>query len=301
MFIKNMFAQKKPVVSFEIFPPNKQSKINTIYNTIENLAVLQPDYMSVTYGATGISEGKDLTVKLASFIKNEINIEPLAHLTCIGSTQQQVYQQLATMKQVGIDNVLALRGDKPIDYLQNNSSYFNYASDLITEIKNNFQFSIGAACHPEGHIEAKSKITDLINLKNKVDCGADFLVSQLFFNNKDFYAFLNEVRLLGINIPVVAGIMPVVNTKQIERIVSLCGANVPQKFKKIMVKYQYNKEALIDAGIAYASEQIIDLLSSGIDGVHLYVMNRPYIAKRLINNISSVVKVLNTKEEEHVS
>ena len=298
MFITDIFKQRNPVVSFEIFPPNKQSKINTIYNTIESLAMLQPDYMSVTYGATGVTDSKNLTLKLASFIKNELKIESLAHLTCIDSSKKQIHDKLLAIKEQGIDNVLALRGDLPLNY-QNLQGDFNYASDLITEIKSNFKLSIGAACHPEGHIEAKSRVLDLINLKKKVDSGADFLISQLFFNNQEFYSFLKEVRLLNINIPVVAGIMPVVNTKQIQRITTLCGANVPEKFKKIMVKYQYNKQALIDAGIAYASEQIIDLLSSGVDGVHIYVMNRPEIAKRLISNISSVVKVLNTKEREN--
>ena len=298
MFITDIFKQRNPVVSFEIFPPNKQSKINTIYNTIESLAMLQPDYMSVTYGATGVTDSKNLTLKLASFIKNELKIESLAHLTCIDSSKKQIHDKLLAIKEQGIDNVLALRGDLPLNY-QNLQGDFNYASDLITEIKSNFKLSIGAACHPEGHIEAKSRVLDLINLKKKVDSGADFLISQLFFNNQEFYSFLKEVRLLNINIPVVAGIMPVVNTKQIQRITTLCGANVPEKFKKIMVKYQYNKQALIDAVIAYASEQIIDLLSSGVDGVHIYVMNRPEIAKRLISNISSVVKVLNTKEREN--
>lgn len=291
MNINNLFNQKKVVFSFEIFPPKQESNIETIYNTLEELKDLKPDFISVTYGAGG-SLTKNMTCEISSIVKNKYGIEPLAHLTCINSTKDNVDKILDDLKNQGIENVLALRGDIPSDYKGEGS--FKYATDLITHIKRREDFNIVAACYPEIHPDSKSIEDDLINLKRKQEAGATHLVSQLFFENNYFYDFLEKKEKYNINIPVEAGIMPVINSKQIKRIVSLCGAKVPQKFLKIMNKYEFNSEALRDAGIAYANEQIIDLISSGVDGIHLYTMNNPYVARRISEGVSSIINTINT-------
>lgn len=283
MNIKNLF-RKKTVMSLEIFPPRTTSPIDTVLNTLEELKDLKPDFISVTYGAAG--SGRSDTVKIASLIKSKYNIEALAHLTCIDSTEEEIDNILKELKVNNVQNVLALRGDIPKD--AECKGEFLYASDLINKIKSAGNFSIGAACYPEGHIEAQSSIEDLKNLKLKVGGGADFLISQMFFDNGLFYSFREKLDLLGINIPVSAGIMPVINKKQIEKITSLCGASLPIKFKRILLKYENNPEALKQAGIAYATEQIIDLLAEGVDGIHLYTMNRPEVAKKIFENFDSI-------------
>ncbi|MCY6485031.1 methylenetetrahydrofolate reductase [NAD(P)H] [Clostridium aestuarii] len=295
MNIKDIFKQKKPVISFEIFPPRKDSSINTIYKTIDNLAYLKPDYISVTYGASG-NKNKNKTTEIASIVKNKYNIEALAHLTCLTSSKDEINKILQQLKNNNIENLLALRGDLPEepDFKISDSNPFNYAVDLIKHIKETEDFCIGGACYPEGHTECNSIESDLYNLKNKVNSGTDFLISQLFFDNKFFYDFKSKVDTLDINVPLQAGIMPVINKKQIERIVSLCGTSIPKKFITIMNKYENNTEALKDAGIAYATDQIIDLLSNGIDGIHIYTMNNPDVARKIVSNISSVVNALNT-------
>lgn len=293
MNINNLFNEKKVVFSFEIFPPKQESNIETIYNTLEELKDLKPDFISVTYGAGG-SLTKNMTCEISSIVKNKYGIEPLAHLTCINSTKDNVDNILDDLKNQGIENVLALRGDIPADYKGEGS--FKYATDLITHIKGRDDFNIVAACYPEIHPDSKSIEDDLLNLKRKQEAGATHLVSQLFFDNNYFYNFLEKKEKYNINIPVEAGIMPVINARQIKRIVSLCGAKVPQKFLKIMNKYEFNPEALRDAGIAYANEQIIDLISSGVDGIHLYTMNNPYVARRISEGVSSIINTINTCE-----
>ena len=293
MNINNLFKEKRVVFSFEIFPPKQESNISTIYNTLEELKGLSPDFISVTYGAGG-SLSKNMTCEISSIIKNKYKIEALAHLTCINSTKEQVNIILNNLKEKGIENILALRGDIPVDF--NGISDFKYSSDLISHIKNEGSFNIVGACYPEGHLDSKNFEEDLINLRKKQEVGATHLISQLFFDNELFYNFLDKKDKYGINIPIQAGIMPVTNTKQILRIVSLCGAKIPNKFLKIMEKYEYNPEALRDAGIAYATEQIIDLISSGVDGIHLYTMNNPYVAKSISNNIYSIINTINNSE-----
>ncbi len=290
MKINQIFEQKKPVISFEIFPPKRDGDVNTVYKTIDELAKLNPDYISVTYGAAG-TERSDDTLLMASMIKKKYEIESLAHLTCVSSSKKELDAIFDKYEQHGIENILALRGDLNASH-EVNSRAFEYASDLIEYIHDTRDFCIGAACYPEGHVEARSRTVDLINLKNKVSKGTDFLVTQLFFDNEKFYDFRNEARSLDINIPITVGVMPVLNRKQIERMVELSGATLPDKFKKILARYEHNPKALQDAGIAYASEQLIDLLSTGVDGVHLYVMNKPEVAKRLVRNIESIVSVL---------
>lgn len=294
MNINNLFNEKKVVFSFEIFPPKQESNIETIYNTLEELKDLKPDFISVTYGAGG-SLTKNMTCEISSIVKNKYGIEPLAHLTCINSTKDNVDKILDDLKNQGIENVLALRGDIPADYKGGGS--FKYATDLITHIKGRDDFNIVSACYPEIHPDSKSIEADLLNLKRKQEAGATHLVSQLFFDNNYFYDFLEKKEKYNINIPIEAGIMPVINAKQIKRIVSLCGAKVPQKFLKIMNKYEFNQEALRDAGIAYANEQIIDLISSGVDGIHLYTMNNPYVARMISGGVSSIISTINTCDD----
>lgn len=293
MNINNLFNEKKVVFSFEIFPPKQESKIDTIYRTLDELKGLSPDFISVTYRAGG-SLSMNMTCEISSIVKNKYGIEPLAHLTCINSTKNQVDNILNDLKNEGIENVLALRGDIPIE--SNIKGDFTYASDLINYIKEKKSFNIVGACYPEGHLESKSYEEDLLNLRKKQEAGATHLISQLFFDNEYFYNFLDKKEKNGVNIPIQAGIMPVVNTKQIRRIVSLCGAKVPNKFIKIMNKYEYNPEALRDAGIAYATEQIIDLISSGVNGIHLYTMNNPYVAQKISQSISSIINTINSCE-----
>lgn len=297
MLIKDIFNAKKPVISFEIFPPKKDDDIQTIYNTIEALKDLRPDFISVTYGAGGST--RDKTVEIASIVKNKYNIEALAHLTCIGLEQQGLDNLVEDLRKNNVHNIMALRGDLPqgMDKSVLDSSPFSHASDIIAPIKDRKDFCAGAACYPEIHPECDDFDKDIQNLKYKVDCGADFLVTQLFFDNEKFYTFMDKAAKAGIDVPVSAGIMPVTNKKQIERMVSLSNATLPDKFKRIMEKYEHNAEALKEAGIVYATEQIIDLLSWGIDGIHLYTMNRPETCRRIMNNITSIRSTLEEREK----
>ncbi|WP_291649204.1 methylenetetrahydrofolate reductase [NAD(P)H] [Clostridium sp.] len=293
MNIKSLFDKKEVVFSFEIFPPKQESKIDTIYNTLDELKGLKPDFISVTYGAGG-NLSKNMTCEISSIVKNKYKIEPLAHLTCINSNKNQVNAILDNLKKSGIENILALRGDIPVNYKGINE--FEHASDLIRHVKQREDFNIVGACYPEGHLDSKNLEEDIINLKKKQEAGAKHLISQLFFDNEYFYSFLEQKEKYNIDIPVQAGIMPVINTKQINRIVSLCGAKLPKKFIKIMNKYEFNPEALRDAGIAYATEQIIDLISSGVDGIHLYTMNNSYVAKRISESIFYILDTINNCE-----
>lgn len=291
MNIDHLFQTKKVVFSFEVFPPKKSSSIQTIYDTLDNLADLNPDFISVTYGAGGNIADRS-TLEIAATIKNKHHIEPVAHLTCLNSTKEQIHSVLDELHANGIENILALRGDRNPDIAP--STDFRYASELIREVKNYGDFSISAACYPEGHPEAESFDSDLIHLKEKVEAGATHLVSQLFFDNKDFYQFIYRARELGITVPIEAGIMPVVNRKQIERMVSLCGASLPKKFVRMMHKYGNDDIAIRDAGIAYAVEQIVDLISNNVQGIHLYTMNNPYIARRISENVASLIRCANS-------
>ncbi|PWJ96544.1 5,10-methylenetetrahydrofolate reductase (NAD(P)) [Oceanotoga teriensis] len=288
MFIKDKFINKKPIISFEIFPPKKTGSIKKIYKTIEELAVLTPDYISVTYGAGGSEHDK--TTEIASIIKNKYNIESLAHLTCINSNKKDIYNTLNNLENENIENILALKGDIHPDYKLKKD--FNHASDLIEYIKENFNFCIGSAVYPEGHLEALNKSMDLFYTQEKINKGTDFLISQLFFKNKIFYEYQEKLKNRNIKVPLQAGIMPVVNKKQVEKIVSLCGTYMPEKFIKVMNKYENNKEALLDAGVTYACDQIIDLLSSDVDGIHLYVMNNPITARKIVERIKNILKYL---------
>lgn len=286
MNIASIFNKNKPVLSFEIFPPKHGGNLESIYETLSCLKKLNPDFISVTFGAGGSSPGK-LTYDTANIIKHDYGIEPLVHLTCQGSSKEDISKSLDILKQYEIRNILALRGDPNPDILKKGD--FNYASELITFIKSQGDFDISAACYPEGHIEAVSLENDIKNLKNKVDSGADHLISQLFFDNNFFYSFLEQAEFAGINVPIEAGIMPVINKNQIERMVSLCGASLPAKFRRIIEKYEHNPQALCDSGIAYATDQIVDLLAHNVDGIHLYTMNNPVIAKKICTGIENLI------------
>lgn len=288
MTIKHLFEEKKPILSFEIFPPKPESDVSVVYNAIDGLVDLNPDFISVTYGALGTTQGN--TVEMASYIKNHHHKESLAHLTCIQNTVSEMDQTLNRLEEAGIHNVLALRGDKPSQTSttkQNPTTLgdFNYAKDLVSQIKQRENFSIGAACYPEGHLESPSPEMDIIYIKEKVDSGVDFLISQLFLDNEMFYDYYNKLRRNNINVPIVAGILPVLNKKQIARITALSGCSLPPKFKRILEKYESDELALRQAGTAYAIEQIIDLFSWGIDGIHLYTMNRIDTTREIINSI----------------
>ena len=286
MKIAEMFGKGKTVLSFEVFPPKKTSSIETVYSTIEQLTDLNPAYISVTYGAGG-NLANNSTCEIASAIKNKYNTESMAHLTCVNCTRAEVETILGRLKDANIENILALRGDINPDIPPKTD--FKYASELVTFIKEHGNFGISGACYPEVHAEAPDMVTDILNLKKKVDAGAETLVTQLFFENSAFYDFRDKARIAGINVPISAGIMPVTNKSQIERMVTMCGASLPQKFTKMIQKYEFNQEALIDAGIAYAADQIVDLISNGVEGIHLYTMNNPYIAKKITEMIGKLL------------
>jgi methylenetetrahydrofolate reductase (NADPH) len=287
MQIASLFQQKRTVLSFEVFPPKKTSSIETIYKTLDELEGLHPDFISVTYGAGGNS-GDTATLEIASAIKHKYKIEPLAHLTCVNDSKEDIDLILERLEQNGIENILALRGDINPNLPRKNQ--FQYASELVTYIKKRGGFHVSGACYPEGHVDADSLEEDICHLRRKVEAGAQHLISQLFFDNNYFYSFIERARNSGIHVPIEAGIMPVINKSQIERMVTLCGASLPSKFTKMLQRFEYSPEALRDAGIAYAVDQIVDLISQGVEGIHLYTMNNSYIARKIWESISEMIK-----------
>ncbi|MGL4654701.1 MAG: methylenetetrahydrofolate reductase [NAD(P)H] [Sarcina sp.] len=292
MRIRDIFDSKELVFSFEVFPPKADSSIDVIYKTLDELKGLSPDFISVTYGAGGNSKD-NRTAEIAGLIKNKYGIEPLAHLTCINSSEEEIREVLNNLKDKNVENILALRGDIPNgEILKGN---YRYSDDLIKTVREFGNFNIAGACYPEGHNKKESLDRHIEMLKRKIDAGAEHLISQLFFDNDDFYRFLEKSRNSGIDVPIQAGIMPVLNGKQIDRIVTMCGAKFPKKFMKIVDRYGHDKIALRDAGIAYAVEQIIDLASSGVDGIHLYTMNNAYVASKINESVTSIVTSLNRK------
>ena len=288
MKIAELFKPGKTVFSFEIFPPKKDGSIDTIYSTLDGLSDLHPDFISVTYGAGG-SEANVITSEIAGLIKRKYNTESIAHLTCVNSSKEDIDFQLEQFKKQGIENVLALRGDINPDIPPKKD--FAHASDLISYMKERSDLGFSGACYPEGHVECESLDKDIENLKIKVDAGASHLISQLFFDNSSFYKFIEKARAAGINVPIEAGIMPCVNAKQIQRMVGMCGASLPTKFTKMIARYENNPEAMRSAGIAYAVDQIIDLCANGVDGIHLYTMNNPVIARKIAESVSSVIRI----------
>lgn len=279
--------KKKQIISFEIFPPKRGEALKNIDETLEILSSLRPDFISITFGAGG-SAVNNKTIELAKKIKEEYHVEPVVHLTCLNYTKDEIKGMLEELREAGIYNLLALRGDRNPDIEPKKE--FLYANDLIRFIREQGDdFHICAACYPETHQEAESRAADLHHLREKVESGATHLISQLFFDNNAYYRFLEDAAIAGINVPIEAGIMPVTNKAQIERMVSLCGASLPEKYSRIMHKFENNKDALFDAGMAYAINQIVDLLTNGVDGIHLYTMNNPAVARRICEGVRNLI------------
>jgi methylenetetrahydrofolate reductase (NADPH) len=284
MKIRELF-DKKTIFSLEVFPPKKTSSVDVIYKTLEELGDIHPDFISVTFGAGGSGNSR-YALDIASKI-SENGIIPMLHLPCINFTKEEIDSALDEAKSRGIENILALRGDINPDITP--VKQFSHASDLIPYIKTRGDFDVAGACYPEGHPDSETLDEDIENLRKKVDSGADHLITQLFFDNEYFYNFRDKAVKAGINVPIEAGIMPVVNKNQIERMVTTCGASLPHKFVKIMQKYGQNPEAMRDAGIAYAINQIVDLAASDVDGIHLYSMNNAYVARKISEAVSGVL------------
>ena len=288
MKIPELFEQKKPVFSLEIFPPKKKANIDTIYDTVAKLAECNPDFISVTYGAGG-NLADNSTCEIASNIKKKYGIETAAHLTCVNSTREDVKEMIGRFQAADIRNVLALRGDIVPD--QEIKKDFEHANELAIEIqrKCNDDIEILGACYPEGHYESRSLDEDINNLKYKIGAGVKALITQLFFDNQLFYEFVGKARMMGIKVPISAGIMPIVNSRQIERTVALSGASLPHEFTKMIGLYEHDPEGLFDAGIEYAVNQIRDLITNGVDGIHLYIMNNPEVARRVYEDIKDLL------------
>ena len=284
MKIRELF-DKKTILSLEVFPQKKTSSVDVIYKTLEELGDIHPDFISVTFGAGGSGNSR-YALDIASKI-SENGIIPMLHLPCINFTKEEIDSALDEAKSRGIENILALRGDINPDITP--VKQFSHASDLIPYIKTRGEFDVAGACYPEGHPDSETLDEDIENLRRKVDSGADHLITQLFFDNEYFYNFRDKAVKAGINVPIEAGIMPVVNKNQIERMVTTCGASLPHKFVKIMQKYGQNPEAMRDAGIAYAINQIVDLAASDVDGIHLYSMNNAYVARKISEAVSGVL------------
>lgn len=285
MKIKEILGKGCPTLSFEVFPPKTEDKFEGVEQAALAIAKLKPAFMSVTYGAGGGTSR--YTVQIASDIQESCGVVSLAHLTCVSSTREKVHQVLGELKEKKIENVLALRGDIPAD--GNVEKDYRYASQLIREIKQAGDFCIGAACYPEGHVESANKTEDILHLKEKVEAGCDFVTTQMFFDNNILYNYLYRIREKGITVPVVAGIMPVTNRSQIQRICQMSGTYLPARFKAIVDRFGDRPAAMKQAGIAYATEQIIDLIANGVNGIHIYTMNKPDVAARIQDSLSEIL------------
>ena len=286
MKIKDILQQDKITVSFEVFPPKKADGLEAVEKAAEQIAALRPDFMSVTYGAGGSTS--KLTLEIASHLQNTYGTTVLTHLTCVSSSREHVRSMVNQIKELGIENIMALRGDIPKDGIIMKD--YIHAADLIHDIKEQSDLCIGGACYPEGHIECEHKEDDIIHLKEKVDAGCDFLTTQMFFDNNILYNFLYRIREKGITVPVLAGIMPITNAKQLSRSIALSGTHVPQRFLAIVDKFGTSPEAMKQVGIIYASDQIIDLIANGITHIHVYSMNKPEVAAGILNNLSCVLR-----------
>ena len=288
MKIPELFEQKKPVFSFEIFPPKRESNIDNIYRTVEGLTECRPDFISVTYGAGGTSSNY-LTCDIAARIKHEYGIEPLAHLTCVNSSKLDVRIMIEIFIDANIENVMALRGDIIPDMERQND--FEHANDLAIELQRKCQerIEILGACYPEGHYQSKSIDEDIQNLKYKIGAGVKVLITQLFFDNDKFYSYVGKARNMGIKVPITAGIMPIVKKSQIEKTIKLSGSSIPDDFAAMIEKYQDNPEALYDAGIDYAVRQARDLIMNGTDGIHIYTMNNADVARRVHSGVKDLL------------
>lgn len=287
MKISEILKDNKVTVSFEVFPPKQWDKIERTKEIVREMAKANPSFMSVTYGAAGTRAG--FTQEIATEIKNN-GITPLSHLTCLTSTRDKIHQVVNDLRDSGIENILALRGDIPKDFTFPHEQYFEHAYQLVNEIKSMGDFCVGGACYPERHPESKSQDEDIAYLKMKVDSGVDFLTSQMFFDNAKFLDFENKCRQKGIYVPIIAGIMPITNAKQIRRSIELSNCSVPQKFYRIMDRFGDDEASMKQAGIIYATEQIIDLMANGVDHIHIYTMNKPDVAQKIMDGLSDIIK-----------
>ncbi len=290
MKIKDLLAKKTLSLSFEVFPPKTESNFESVKDAVQEIARLHPSFMSVTYGAGGGTS--QYTLEIAKTIRETDGVPTLAHLTCVSSTKETVHQKIRQLSEAGIENVMALRGDIPEPLLNadRNEWDYHYAIDLIRELKAaNADFCIGGACYPEIHPESSNQHEDLLHLKEKVDAGCDFLTTQMFFDNHLLYNFLYKLREIGVMVPVIPGIMPITNAKQVERAIRLSGSFMPQRFKSLVDKFGSDPAAMKQAGIAYATDQIIDLYANGITNVHVYSMNKPDVAAHIQSNLSDIL------------
>ncbi len=290
MKISELLAQNIYGISFEVFPPKTTANFESVSAAVKEISALKPSFMSVTYGAGGGTSAH--TLAIAQDIKDNFDVPSLAHLTCVSSSKETIQERLAELKAAGIENIMALRGDIPAGRENEDRSNWDYqhAIQLIQDIKAfDADFCIGGACYPEIHPESVNQKEDIFHLKEKTDLGCDFLTTQMFFDNNLFYNFLYKAREGGVTVPVVPGIMPITNANQVSRAIKLSGAFMPQRFKTLVDKFGTDPEAMTQAGIAYATDQIIDLYANGIKHVHVYTMNKPHIAKAIQNNLSAIL------------
>jgi methylenetetrahydrofolate reductase (NADPH) len=290
MKIIDLLNDKNVSLSFEVFPPKTSDNYDTVKNATEEIAKLSPAFMSVTYGAGGGTS--QYTLDMAKFIKEVYNVPSIAHLTCVSSTKETVRHMIERIKAAGVENIMALRGDIPqhLEGADRSGWCYHHATDLIYEIKSlSSDFCIGGACYPEVHPESTNQSDDIIHLRDKVDAGCEFFTTQMFFDNNLLYNFLYKLREAGITVPVIPGIMPITNAKQVDRAIKLSGSFMPQRFKSLVDRFGSHPEAMKQAGIAYATDQIIDLYANGITHVHVYSMNKPDVAQRIQNNMSDIL------------
>lgn len=288
MKVSELLAQEQATLSFEVFPPKKDTDFANVEAATLGIARLQPSYMSVTYGAGGSTKGN--TIQLASEIQKKYSVPAISHLTCVCASKDSIQSALNEMKQAGIENILALRGDLPNNYEGEVFTDFSHASELAAFIKENGDFCVGGACYPEVHPDSLSKADDIEGLKRKVEAGCEYLTTQMFFDNNIFFNFMYRVREAGITVPIIPGIMPITRRAQVKNAVKLSGCNVPERFKNIVDRFGDNEAAMKQAGIAYATDQIIDLLANGVKHIHVYSMNKPEIAEGIQNNLSEILK-----------
>ncbi len=285
MKISEILNSKEITLSYEVFPPKSSDKFDVVIKAAEDIADLEPDFMSVTYGAGGGTS--EYTAQIASRIQRDTGVTMLPHLTCVSSTREHVKKMIGIYKEEGLSNIMALRGDIPKEGCLAHD--YKYATDLIADIRENGDFCIGGACYPEGHPEAASKEADLKNLKLKVEAGVDFLTTQMFFDNEEFFDFMYRVREAGINVPVLTGIMPITNAKMMKRSIEMSGTKTPRRFLQIIDYFEDRPDALRSAGIIYATEQIIDLIAHGVKNIHVYSMNKPDVARDIQNNLKDII------------
>ena len=287
MKIRDILARRRPAVSFEVFPPKKDRPLEGTKEIVAKIAAEGPSFMSVTYGAAGGSTGAN-TLAIAEHVQGACGVSVLAHLTCIAATRESIAREAAAFRAAGVENVLCLRGDLPAGAALPGECDFAHAADLVRALAGQ-GFCLGGACYPEGHPESAHFADDVAHVREKVDAGLDFLTTQMFFDNNIYFHYLARLRDAGVTVPVVAGIMPVTNGRQIARICQLSGTYLPPRFRAIVDRFGDNPAAMLDAGVAYATEQVVDLFANGVNHVHVYTMNKPELAHRITENLRGIV------------